>query len=494
MKTTSSKLFLPEDRYFGPDLVQKGIAQELYREVAGLPLVCSHGHVDPHLFSEPDFSFGTPTQLLIIPDHYAFRMLYSQGVPLESLGVPRVDGGPVESDPRQIWQTFADHYYLFRGTPTGMWLNHELQSIFGVQEKLTSGTAQAIYDQIADKLTLPEFRPRALFERFNIEVLCTTDAATDTLEAHRAILASGWKGRILPTFRPDALINLDDPGWRENIQRLSEVSHIDVTDYPAYIRALEQRRAYFKEFGAHATDHAVLTPAIETLSGREANAIFQAALHGEATPFNAARFSGHMLMEMARMSVEDGLVMQVHHGVLRNHNDFIHDRFGLDKGVDIPVAAEYTRLLRPLLNRFGSDPRLMLILFTLDESTYSRELAPLAGVYPAVKLGPPWWFHDSLNGMERYFDRVMETAGVHNTAGFNDDTRAFCSIPARHDVWRRAAANWVAGLHVRGVIDMEEAVEMVLDVSYRLTRRAYKLEDEPDQGENRPELAERAKR
>jgi glucuronate isomerase len=188
------------------------------------------------------------------------------------------------------------------------------------------------------------------------------------------------------------------------------------------------------------------------------------------------------------------LVMQVHHGVFRNHNDFIHDRFGLDKGVDIPVAAEYTRLLRPLLNRFGSDPRLMLILFTLDESTYSRELAPLAGVYPAVKLGPPWWFHDSLNGMERYFDRVMETAGVHNTAGFNDDTRAFCSIPARHDVWRRAAANWVAGLHVRGVIDMEEAVEMVLDVSYRLTRRAYKLEDEPDQGENRPELAERAKR
>ena len=475
---TRSRGIFPDDRYFGPDARQKEVAQELYRTVADLPLVCPHGHVDPRLFSNTDYSFGTPADLLIIPDHYVFRMLYSQGIPLESLGIPRLGSGPVESDHRKIWQTFADHFYLFRGTPTGIWLNHELQDIFGVQQKLTSETAQAIYDQIAEKLVRPEFRPRALFERFNIEVLCTTDAATDSLEAHRAIRSSGWKGRILPTFRPDALVNLDDPRWQENIGLLSEVSGINVTRYSAFIQALEQRRVYFKKFGARATDHAVLTPVIEKLTEREIEAIFQRALHGKATPSDIMRFSGHMLMEMARMSIEDGLVMQIHSGSLRNHNDFVFNQFGRDKGMDIPVATEYTRSLRPLLNRYGTDPRLTLILFTLDESTYARELAPLAGVYPAVKLGPPWWFHDSLNGMARYFEQVMETAGIYNTVGFNDDTRAFCSIPARHDVWRRAASNWIAGLVVRRIVDMEEAAEMILDVSYRLAKRAYKLEDE----------------
>ena len=478
MAITRSKERLPDDRYFGVDARQKGIAQELYRVVAGLPLVCPHGHINPHLFSEPNYSFGTPADLLIIPDHYVFRMLYSQGIPMESLGIPRLDGGPVEGDHRKIWQTFADHFYLFRGTPTGIWLNHELQDIFGVQQKLTSETAQAIYDQIDEKLARPKFRPRALFERFDIEVLCTTDAATDSLEAHWAIRSSGWKGRIIPTFRPDALVNLDDPGWRENICLLSEVSGINVTSYSAFIQALEQRRAYFKEFGACATDHAVLTPVIEKLTEREIGTIFQRALHGKATPSDMMRFSGHMLMEMARMSIEDGLVMQIHSGSLRNHNDFVLNQFGRDKGMDIPVATEYTRSLRPLLNRYGDDPRLTLILFTLDESTYTRELAPLAGVYPAVKLGPPWWFHDSLNGMARYFEQVMETAGIYNTVGFNDDTRAFCSIPARHDVWRRAASNWIAGLVARRIVDMEEAAEMILDVSYRLAKRAYKLEDE----------------
>ncbi len=477
-RMTHSEMFLPEDRYLGPGGRQKEIAWQLYQGVAGLPLVCPHGHVDPCLFSDPYYSLGSPADLLIIPDHYAFRMLFSQGIPIESLGVPRLDGGPVESDHRKIWQTFADHFHLFRGTPTGLWINHELFDTFGVREKLCSETAQAIYDQISDRLTRPEFRPRALFERFNIEVLCTTDAATDTLSYHEAIRSSGWKGRILPTFRPDALVNLDAPGWMGNICSLSQVSSIDVTGYRSYIQALEQRRAYFMEYGARATDHAMLALSIEALTDQEAGAIFQRALHGKATPADAQRFEGHMLMEMARMSIEDGLVMQLHPGSLRNHNDFIFARFGLDKGADIPVATEYTRSLFPLLNRYGADPRLTLILFTLDESTYTRELAPLAGLYPAVKLGPPWWFHDSLNGMARYFDQVMETAGLYNTVGFNDDTRAFCSIPARHDVWRRAAANWIAGLFVRGMVDMDDAVEMVTDLSYRLARQAYKLEDE----------------
>jgi glucuronate isomerase len=474
--TDRSKVYLPDDRYFGPDPRQKEIAQHLYELVADLPLVCPHGHVDPRMFADPDYSFGTPTQLLLIPDHYVFRMLYSQGIPMEKLGVPRVDGGEVEQDHRRIWQIFAENFHLFRGTPTGMWLKHELHSVFGVVDKLTGESAQKIYDQIAAQLQSPEFRPRRLFERFNIEVLCTTDAATDPLDHHRAIRESGWGGRVLPTFRPDAVVNIDTPGWRENIAALSEVSGIEVSDYRSFIRALENRRAYFKEMGATATDHAALTAYTEELSEREAEEIFQRALKGEATADDATRFTGHMLMENARMSIEDGLVMQLHVGSYRNHNALIFERFGPDKGCDIPIQGEFTRNLHPLLNKYGNDPRLTLILFTLDETTYARELAPLAGHYPAVKLGPPWWFHDSLNGMMRYFEQVTETAGLYNTVGFNDDTRAFPSIPARHDLWRRVAANWIAGLVVRGIVDMDDAEEMAHDTAYRLAKRAYKFE------------------
>jgi len=469
--------FLPEDRYFGPDARQKEVAQHLYNRVKTLPLVCPHGHVDPRLFADPDYTFGNPAELFLIPDHYIFRMLYSQGIPLERLGVPRRDGGPVETDPRKIWQTFADHFYLFRGTPTGLWLTHELRDVFGIEEKLTGESAQAIYDRIADRLQSPDFRPRRLYEQFNIEVLCTTDAAADTLEHHRAIRESGWGGRILPTFRPDAVVNhLDAPGWRAEIAALSRASGIEVTGYARYIQALEERRAFFKTMGAVATDHAAVTPYTGELSAREADAIFQRGLKGEATSDDAVRFTGHMLMEFARMSIEDGLVMQLHPGSLRNHNPIIFERFGPDKGADIPIAAEYTRNLRPLLNKYGNDPRLTLILFTLDETTYSRELAPLAGHYPALLLGPPWWFFDSLEGMRRYFEGVMETAGLYNTAGFNDDTRAYPSIPARHDLWRRASANWLASLVVRGIVALPDAEEMAEDMAYRLAKRAYRLE------------------
>ncbi|GIV77772.1 MAG: uronate isomerase [Litorilinea sp.] len=469
------KILLPEDRYFDPDPRVREVALALYREVANLPLICPHGHVDPRVFADPDYRFGTPTELFIIPDHYVFRMLYSQGIPLEALGIPTRDGTPVETDHRKIWQIFAEHFYLFRGTPTGMWLNHELYSVFGVRDRLTGETAQEIYDQIAEKLESPEFRPRRLYEQFNIEVLATTDPATSTLEHHQAIRDSGWKGRIIPTFRPDAVVNLDTPGWREQIQRLSEVSGIDVTDYPSYIRALEQRRAFFKEMGATATDHAAVTPYTEALSEREADAIFQRALRGEASADDAVRFTGHMLMEMARMSVEDGLVMQLHPGSFRNHNQPIFERFGPDMGGDIPLATEFTRNLRPLLNRYGNEKNFTLILFTLDETTFSRELAPLAGHYPAVKLGPPWWFYDSWNGMMRFRQLVSETAGLYNTVGFNDDTRAYPSIPARHDLARRVDANWLADLVVRSVIAMDEAQEMIHAAAYGLAKQAYRL-------------------
>jgi len=471
----ANKVNLPDDRYFGPDPRQKEIAQHLYRKVVSLPLICPHGHVDPRMFADPEYSFGSPADLLIIPDHYVFRMLYSQGVPMEALGIPRKDGGKVEKDHRKIWKTFAEHFHLFRGTPTGMWLAHELLSVFGVEEKLCGESAQRIYDQIAAKLATPEFRPRALFERFNIEAMSTTDAATDPLPHHQAIRKSGWKGRVVPCFRPDAVVNLDAANWRKNIQALSAVGKIEVKNYKTYIAALENRRAFFKRMGAVSTDHAAITAYTGELTPRQAETIFRRALAGKATAEDATLFTGHMLMEMARMSIEDGLVMQLHIGSFRNHNALIYERFGTDMGADIPTASEFTRNLRPLLTKYGNETRLTLILFNLDESTYSRELAPLAGHYPVLRLGPPWWFFDSLNGMERFRDMVIETAGLANTVGFNDDTRAYPSIPARHDLSRRVDANWIASLVVRGIVDMDDAEEMIQDTAYRLVKKAYKL-------------------
>ncbi len=466
---------LSPNRYFSPDPAQQKIALALYQTVADLPLVCPHGHVDPRLFANPDFQFGSPAELLLIPDHYVFRMLYAQGIRMEDLAVPRQDGGVVETDHRQAWQLFADNFYLFRGTPTGIWLRDELVNVFGVTQKLNGANAQTIYDEIDEKLKSPEFQPRQLFDRFNIEVLCTTDAATDTLAHHQAIRESDWNGRILPTFRPDAIVNLNTENWRDQIAALSDVSGIDVVDYASFIRAIEQRRAFFKELGAKATDHAALTSFTTQLSDQEADIIFQRALRGETTAADAAQFTGHMLIQMARMSVADRLVMQLHVGSYRNHNERIFHQFGRDMGADIPTASEFTRGLRPLLNQFGNNPDFTLILFNLDETTYARELAPLAGHYPAVKLGPPWWFHDSLNGMRRYFDQVMETAGIYNTAGFNDDTRAYPSIPARHDVWRRAACDWVANLVVRHIVDEADGAEMVKALAYDLAKTAYNL-------------------
>ena len=467
-----------EDLCFDPDPAQRRIARDLYLAVADEPIVSPHGHVDARLFADENAAFGSPVDLLVIPDHYVFRMHYSQGVPLGALGIRRLDGGPVERDPRKIWQTFADHFYLFRGTPSGAWLSLEMREVFGIEQPFNSQSAQVIYDQLAEKLAAPEFRPRALFERFNIEVLCTTDAATDPLTFHQILRVSGWKGRILPTFRLDTVVNLLTPGWRKNVDALSEVSQINVQSYKTFIQALENRREFFKEQGAVATDYSPLVPYSEELPLAEVEAIFQRALHGAATIEDATRFAGHMLMEMARMSLEDGLVMQLHPGSYRNHNAPLFEAFGPDHGSDIPVAAEYTRNLRALLNKYGNDPRLTLILFTLDETTYTRELAPLAGHYPALRLGPPWWFHDSPNGMARYFDQVMETAGLYNTAGFNDDTRAFCSIPARHQVWRRCACNWLAGLVVRGLLNKDDALEMAKDCAVRLARRAYRLPEQ----------------
>ena len=463
------------DRLFSPDPLTRRTARELYESVACLPLICPHTHVDARLFSDPAASFGSPADLFIIPDHYITRMLYSQGIPLESLGITPVEGGQVENDHGKIWRTFCENFNLFHGTPSGVWLESELSQVFGIDESPSAANAGRLYDSIAEKLATPLFTPRALYERFNIEVLCTTEAATDLLEAHRAIRESGWNGRILPTFRPDAVMTLDAPGWRSDIDRLSQASGVDVMDYPSYLHALEQRRDFFRSLGATATDHGALVPETVEMDPAEAERLFQCALHGQVSSEEAVRFTAGMLMEMARMSVEDGLVMQIHPGSLRNHNQPLFQRFGPNIGGDIPIRTEYTYNLLPLLNRFGNDARLTLVIFTLDESTYGRELAPLAGHYPALKLGPPWWFHDSPNGMRRYFEQVMETAGLRNTTGFNDDTRAFCSIPARQEVWRRVSADWLAGLVVRHVVDIQDARAMIQELAAGLAKRTYRL-------------------
>ncbi|HEV8383052.1 MAG TPA: glucuronate isomerase [Gemmatimonadales bacterium] len=471
---------LSEDRCFDPDPSVRRVARALYEETRGLPIVSPHGHVDPRLLAE-DAPFPEPAALIVQPDHYVLRMLYAHGVRLEDLGVGRRDGGPVETDPCMVWQRFANHYHLFRGTPTGVWLDYELQEVFGVAARLSGETASRIYDEIREKLGSPEFRPRALFERFNIEVLATTDAASDMLDYHRAIRESGWKagrgGRVIPTFRPDVLFRIaaPPPGWPAALDALGRACGEPVRDYDGFIRALADRRAYFKRLGATATDHAVLEPYTALLEREEAERLFHLACQGKATSADERRFTGHLLMEMARASREDGLVMQIHPGALRDHNQLVFERFGPDRGGDIPVATEFTRNLRPLLNAYGNDVRLTLVLFTLDESTYSRELAPLAGHYPAVRLGPPWWFYDSMEGMRRFRELTTETAGIYKTAGFNDDTRAFCSIPARHDLARRMDADYLAGLVTRHVIDASDAHRMARALAYDLAKETYKL-------------------
>jgi glucuronate isomerase len=464
-------------RYFDPDPATRRVATALYERAASLPLVCPHGHVDPALLARNE-RFPDPATLLVIPDHYVTRMLYSQGVALERLGIPTVDGTRVEEDPRKIWQVFAEHFYLFRATPTGAWLRHELEDVFGVTDPLDGRHAHAIFDQIQDRLLQDAYLPRALFERFDIEVLCTTDAAGDSLEHHQAIRDSGWPGVVRPTFRPDIAVTLSHRSWRAEMDRISAASGIEVRSYATFIEALESRRAFFKSMGATATDHAVLVPFAEALPETDASAIFDRALAGNGTPADADRFSAHMLMEMARMSVEDGLVMQLHPGSFRNHNTRVFERFGPDRGCDIPVPTEYTRNLHALLNRFGNEPTFTLVLFTLDETTYARELAPLAGHYPAVKLGPPWWFHDSIEGMLRFRHHATETAGFYNTAGFNDDTRAFPSIPARHDVCRRVDATFLAQLVTRHILEEDEAHEVMADLTRNLVRSVYRLDAE----------------
>lgn len=411
----------------------------------------------------------------MIPDHYVFRMLVSQGVPMTDLGVPRVDGGATETDPRKIWRCFAAHQHLFRATPSAMWLDHSLEHVFGVDVPLSPQTADDIYDHIDGKLAAPEFRPRALFDSFKIDALATTEGALDDLRWHRQIGESGWKGRVVTTYRPDAVIDPEFEGFAANVAELGRITCEDTATWAGYLAAHRARRNYFKGFGATASDHGHLTARTEDLPAEAAEALFFKALLGTCTGDEADAFRGHMLTEMARMSLEDGLTLQIHPGSRRNHNAAVFARHGRDRGFDIPGRTDYVAALKPLLDAVGMEPGLTIIVFTLDETAYGRELAPMAGAYPALKLGPPWWFFDSYEGIKRFRETTTETCGFYNTAGFNDDTRAFCSIPARHDVSRRSDSAYLAGLVATGRLREADAFEVAHDLAYGLAKTAYRL-------------------
>jgi glucuronate isomerase len=463
-------MLIHPDRLFPADPATRKIARDLFDRVQSLPIISPHGHTQAAWFAE-NKPFPDPAQLFVQPDHYIFRMLYSQGVSLEDLEI----GETKIKDPRKVWRIFASHYYLFRGTPTRIWLDFAFQELFGLQPRLSEATADFYFDAISEKLQSAEFLPRALYRQFNLEVLATTDSPLDSLASHKAIRDSDWKARILPTFRPDPVLDPDYEGFRANVARLGENTGEDTSNWIGYLDALWSTRARFRELGCTATDHGHPTPRTANLPKAEAADLFRRVVAAKASSEDHELFRAQMLTEMARMSLEDGLVMQIHAGSVRNHNRQLYEKYGRDMGADIPRPTNYVDALRPLLDQFGNERDLTIILFTLDESAYSRELAPLAGHYPCLKLGPPWWFHDSPEGMMRFRKWVTETAGFYNTVGFNDDTRAFFSIPGRHDVARRMDCSFLAKLVAEHRLDEDEAFEVAQDLAYRLVKKAYRL-------------------
>jgi len=466
--------FTHPDRLFPIDPATRDLARALYTEISDLPIISPHGHCDPRWFAE-NKRFPNPAELFITPDHYVFRMLVSQGISMSDLGVPRVDGGETESDPHKIWHLFAENYHLFRGTPSSGWLEHAFEHVFGLEEPLTADNAGDYYTHIDNKLAQDDFLPRALFERFNIEALATTEGALDDLSWHKQIQDSGWQGRVITTYRPDAVVDPEFEGFSENVEKLGELTGENTLSWSGYLNAHRNRRAFFKSFGATASDHGHPTARTADLSLTEAKTLFQKVLYGKCSADEADLFRGQMLTEMAQMSLDDDLVLQIHPGSYRNHSAKVFAQYGRDKGFDMPRQTTYVEALKPLLDAVGMEPNLRIILFTLDETVYGRELAPLAGAYPSLKLGPAWWFFDSPEGMRRFRETTTETCGFYNTVGFNDDTRAFCSIPARHDVARRVDCSYLANLVMTGRLRENEAHELARDLTYNLAKAAYRL-------------------
>jgi glucuronate isomerase len=465
---------IDDDRLFPADAACRDLARDLYRRVKDLPILSPHGHTDSRWYAE-DAPFPDPATLFVVPDHYVFRMLYSQGVPLEDLGVRPKGGEGADFDPRRVWRLFAENYFLFRGTPTRMWLDHVFSTLFGFTERLSAETADFYFDRISEALATPEFRPRALYKRFSIELIATTDSPLDTLEHHAAVRESGWDGRVIPTYRPDPVVDPDFEGFQDNVERFGDLTGCDTLSWSGYLEAHRKRREFFKTLGATATDHGHPSARTANLPQGAAASLFEDIMSGDFSADEAELFRAQMLTEMAKMSLDDGLVMQLHPGAMRNHNAAVHARFGRDKGADIPTRTDYVHDLQPLLSLHGNERNLTLILFTLDESTYGRELAPLAGHYSCLRLGPAWWFFDSPHGMRRFRELTTETAGFYNSVGFNDDTRAYLSIPARHDMARRVDCAYLAELVAAHRLGADEAHEVAHDLAYRLAKEAYRL-------------------
>jgi glucuronate isomerase len=473
MAVAESALRLHPDRLLPAEPGERAIARRLYDAVRNLPVISPHGHVDPQLLLD-DRPFPDPATLFVTPDHYVTRLLHADGVALDALGVGQ--GALSEEGSREVWRLLCGRWELYRGTPVRFWLEAELGDIFGVTTRPSAQTADAIYDQVAERLGQDAYRPRALFERFRITVLATTDDPCSDLAAHAALVADpAWSGRVIPTFRPDRYLEPSQPGWRDAVARLGEAADIDTGEYAGYVRALEQRRQHFIAHGGKSADHSHPDVRTDPLELGEAARIYRAALAGDATAEEALAFRRHMLLEMARMSCEDGLVMTLHPGVRRNHHRPTFERFGADTGHDIPIRIEFTDALRPLLERFGTHPGFHLVVFTVDETVFSRELAPLAGFYPSVYVGVPWWFLDAPDAIRRFRAAVTETAGFSRTSGFVDDTRAFCSIPARHDMSRRIDAGFLARLVAERRLDEAEALETAADLVTGRPTAVFKL-------------------
>ncbi|MDI7775015.1 glucuronate isomerase [Asticcacaulis sp. EMRT-3] len=466
-------LLVHEDRLFSSDPTQRGLARELYALVKDFPILSPHGHTDPAWFAD-NAGFGNATELFLAPDHYIYRMLYSQGISMQDVGVG-TRSGPSPADARTAWRLFAANQHLFRGTPTAMWMSYVFANIMGFEVALDESTADFYFDRIGELLASDAYRPRALFERFNIELLATTEGPTDTLEHHAKIKASGWKGRVVTAYRPDPVIDPEHEDFHARLDLFGELTGEDVRSWKGYLAAHRQRRQFFMTMGATSTDHGHPTARTANLSSGDAKNLFHRVLKKHVSAEDAELFRAQMLTEMARMSLDDGLTMQIHPGAYRNHNRQVFDTFGRDKGADIPMQTGYVNELKPLLDAYGNEKNLTVILFTLDETSYARELAPLAGHYPILRLGPSWWFHDSPEGMMRFREQVTETAGFYNTVGFNDDTRAFLSIPARHDVARRVDASFLARLVAEHRLNMDDAAEVIKDLTYNLPKAAYKL-------------------
>lgn len=461
------------DRLFPADPGVRAVAQRLHRAVRDERIVSPHGHVDARLLAE-DRHFPDPVGLLVTPDHYVTRLLHANRIPLDRLGVGR--GELSEARARAVWRIVCANWEVFRGTPVRYWFDVELAEIFGITERPSAHNADALYDRIADRLRQPEYRPRRLYQQFGIDVLATTDDPCDDLAAHAELTADpAWTGRVVPTFRPDRYLEPALPGWRHAVDRLAEVSAVDTGDYDGFLEALEKRRRYFIAHGATATDHSHEDVVTNPLTVSEARRIYRSARTGAATAAEALAFRRHMLFEMARMSTDDGLVMMLHPAVRRNHHRPTAAVFGADTGHDLPLRVDFIDALRPLLENFGTHPNLNLVLFTIDETTYSREIAPLAGFYPAVYVGAPWWFLDAPDAIHRFHGAVTESAGYRKLAGFVDDTRAYCSIPARHDMARRLDAAALARLVAEHRLGEDEAVAVLGELVREQPRRTFKL-------------------